>query len=311
MRIEGLVGALVVALVGGGSAWAEAAGRMAAEPEGVPTVTVINKGPAGAAAEEPNALSIIEETEAEGRLPPRAGEMRSDTEPETDDAHADDAVAPGEEADTAGATALQPPPKPTVSIDIDLTNQMMTVSEEGGVVHRWPISSGRRGYATPTGTFKPTWMARQWFSRQYDNAPMPHSIFFHGGVAIHGSYATRSLGRPASHGCVRLAPKNAATLFRMVTRHGKERTRIVVHGTPNFGAPPAVASRERGPREAQAGRARPSYPYLPPSAAGRGAATYNTPQAYVPPRARRRVAGQAQPYHPPRPPRGLFTGYGF
>lgn len=308
MRIEVLVGALAVALLGAGAAWAEAAGQMAAEPGGVPTVTVINKAPSGAAAEESNALSIVEETEAEGRVPPRAGESASDTVPE-DEPRAEGDVVDGDGAETAEAP--QPPPRPTIHVDIDLTNQMMTVSENGDVVHRWPISSGRRGYATPTGTFQPTWMARQWFSRQYDNAPMPHSIFFHRGVAIHGSYATRSLGRPASHGCVRLAPKNASTLFRMVTRHGKERTRIVVHGTPNFGAPPAVASREqRGPRDAQARRASP-YAYLPPSAAGRGASAYNAPPAYAAPRTRRR-AGQAQEaYYPPRPPRGLFTGYGF
>lgn len=304
MRVQVLAGALLAALLGTGAAWAEAAGQMSAEPEAVPTVTIINKAPVEAQPEEPNALSIIKESEAEGVLPKRV----RDAEPEpdvADEPRPDDAAMEAEdEAETAEAPA--PPPPPTLHINIDLTHQMLTVSENGSVRHSWLISSGRRGYATPTGTFQPTWMTRQWFSRQYDNAPMPHSIFFHQGVAIHGSWALRSLGRPASHGCVRLAPKNAATLFRMVTRHGKERTRIVVHGTPNFGAPPAVASREPGmARGSQARRGGAPYTYLPPSAAGRSAAPY---AAQVAPRARRR--GQVQAYSP-RPPRGLFTGYGF
>lgn len=307
MRVKVLAGALLALVFGTGAAWAEAAGQMSAEPGGVPTVTIINKAPSEAAAEEPNALSIVKETEAEGVLPARARDAAS--EPEARDAPRADDALPGDDEDAETAEAPAPPPSPTLHIDVDLTNQTLTVSEGGSVRHSWPISSGRRGYATPTGTFQPTWMARQWFSKQYDNAPMPHSIFFHQGVAIHGSWALRSLGRPASHGCVRLAPKNASTLFRMVSRHGKERTRIVVRGTPNFGPPPAVASREermvRGPQARRAGGS--AYTYLPPSAAaGRNAASQS---GYVPPRARRR-GGQAQAYYP-RPPRGLFTGYGF
>ncbi|HRN87577.1 L,D-transpeptidase [Hyphomicrobium sp.] len=313
MRVQVLAGALLALLFGAGAASAEAAGQIAAEPGGVPTVTIINKAPAEVEADAPNALSIVNETEAEGTLPGRVREVVSEPEveapPGADDASPSEAVLDGDgEADTAQAPAPAPPPPPTLHIDVDLTNQTLTVSEGGAVRHSWPISSGRRGYATPTGTFQPTWMARQWFSKQYDNAPMPHSIFFHEGVAIHGSWALRSLGRPASHGCVRLAPKNASTLFRMVSRHGKDRTRIVVHGTPNFGPPPAVASREqqmvRGSQARRNGGG--AYTYLPPSAAaGRNAGAYN---GYTPPRARRR--GQAQAYYP-RPPRGLFTGYGF
>ncbi len=101
------------------------------------------------------------------------------------------------------------------------------------IVYSWVVSTAAYGYRTPTGTFKPTWMSKMWYSRQYDYAPMPHAVFFHQGVAIHATYATRSLGRPASHGCVRLAPKNAATLFKLVSSHGKERTQIVVHGRPD------------------------------------------------------------------------------
>ena len=252
MKIKVLAGALIVALGSADSARAEAAGQIAAEPA-VPTVTIINKAGDDAAATEPNAVSIVEETEAEGVLPARSGA--------TPDADADAAEAASDDAsdETAEAAKPAPPPSPTLHIDIDLTRQVMTVSNVGGsILHTWPVSSGRQGYRTPTGTFKPTWMARQWFSRQYDNAPMPHSIFFHQGVAIHGSWATRSLGRPASHGCVRLAPKNARTLFSLVTRHGKERTQIVVHGAPNFRSAPAMAAGERLPRASQARRS-PAY----------------------------------------------------
>lgn len=306
MKIKVLAGALVIALAGGESARAEAAGQMAAGSGGVPTVTIINKASEGAQPAEPNAVSIVEETEAEGVLPSRAVETMTEPEAETDarvDGAVDADLAEETEDETAAAVEAAPPPSPTLHIDVDLTRQMMTVSAESGVLHTWPISSGRQGHRTPTGTFRPTWMARSWFSRQYDNAPMPHSIFFHQGVAIHGSWATRSLGRPASHGCVRLAPKNARTLFALVSRHGKARTQIVVHGTPNFRSAPAVASRELSPRASQQARRANPYAYLPPSAAASGRA------AHVPPRARRRAAQQQ--YYAPRQPRGLFTGYGF
>jgi len=63
-------------------------------------------------------------------------------------------------------------------------------------------------------------MERMWYSRKYDNAPMPHALFFEGRLAIHGTNAIRQLGRPASHGCVRLSPGNARTLFDLVRQHG-------------------------------------------------------------------------------------------
>ncbi|MCC0006939.1 MAG: L,D-transpeptidase [Hyphomicrobiaceae bacterium] len=119
----------------------------------------------------------------------------------------------------------------TVKVSVDLTNQRMTVSENGQAIHSWAISSGRAGYRTVTGTFKPQWMARMHYSRKYDNSPMPNAIFFRGGFAIHGTYATGRLGSPASHGCIRLAPSNAKTLYNLVSRHGRENTTISVYGT--------------------------------------------------------------------------------
>ncbi len=111
----------------------------------------------------------------------------------------------------------------------------MTVKQAGGDSYNWPISSAAYGYRTPTGTFRPTWLSKLHYSRQYDLAPMPNAIFFSQGAAIHGTQAVRQLGRPASHGCVRLAPGNAAKLFNLVNKHGKAQTKIVVHGKPRYG----------------------------------------------------------------------------
>lgn len=138
------------------------------------------------------------------------------------------------EATPAAAAEPPPPPEPTLVIDINLSTQRMNVSENGAGKYTWAISSAAPGYRTPTGTFKPVWMSRMWYSRQYDYSPMPHSIFFHNGVAIHATQAIRHLGRPASHGCVRLAPSNAATLYKLVGKHGKAMTKIVVHGSPKY-----------------------------------------------------------------------------
>jgi lipoprotein-anchoring transpeptidase ErfK/SrfK len=146
-------------------------------------------------------------------------------------------------------TAEAPPaPKPivtTLAIAIDLAQQKLVVSAHGKTIHTWPISSGTREFPTPTGTFRPGWMAKLWLSRKYDDAPMPHAIFFKDGAAIHATTSTGSLGRPASHGCVRLAPANAAALYALVTKHGMAATRISVFGTPRW-REPVVASRPTG-----------------------------------------------------------------
>ncbi len=107
-----------------------------------------------------------------------------------------------------------------VSIRIDLSSQRMHVSNGKGENYTWAISSGRSGFNTPRGSFRPYSLRRMHYSRKYDNAPMPYSIFFRGGYAIHGTSAVRALGRPASHGCIRLATGNAAKLFAMVKKEG-------------------------------------------------------------------------------------------
>jgi hypothetical protein len=118
----------------------------------------------------------------------------------------------------------------SVVVTIDKSQQMMSVAVDGAPRYTWPISTARAGYITPNGTYRPQFLARSWFSRRYYNSPMPYSIFFHGGYAIHGSYEISHLGGPASHGCVRLHPENAATLFALVQREGASHTRIVVTG---------------------------------------------------------------------------------
>ena len=93
-----------------------------------------------------------------------------------------------------------------VLINIDKANQKMTVFLDGVETYDWPVSTGKTGYSTPAGTYSATSMNEIWYSKQWDNAPMPHSIFFmKDGHAIHGSNDIKNLGKPASHGCVRLS----------------------------------------------------------------------------------------------------------
>jgi lipoprotein-anchoring transpeptidase ErfK/SrfK len=115
-----------------------------------------------------------------------------------------------------------------VLVRVDRATQTMEVSVDGAHLYSWKVSTARRGYRTPTGVFHPQMLAARWFSHVYYNAPMPHAIFFHGGFAIHGSYEISQLGGPASHGCVRLHPNDAALLFGLVEREGMRNTTIVV-----------------------------------------------------------------------------------
>jgi lipoprotein-anchoring transpeptidase ErfK/SrfK len=114
-----------------------------------------------------------------------------------------------------------------VTVHISKATQRMSMSVDGVPRYMWRVSTGRGGYGTPSGVFRPQMLARSWFSRKYYNSPMPYSIFFHGGYAIHGTNYLSQLGGPASHGCVRLHPSNAAVLFGLVQRH-RGNTRIIV-----------------------------------------------------------------------------------
>ena len=126
---------------------------------------------------------------------------------------------------------------------IDLSTQRMTVTVDGRHYGTWPVSTARRGYTTPRGTYHPKLLKRMHYSRKYDNAPMPYSVFFLGGYAIHGTNAISRLGRPASHGCIRLHPANAAAFFNLIKRYGKRNTIIRITGTPRY--TPWVRSRKK------------------------------------------------------------------
>ncbi len=125
-------------------------------------------------------------------------------------------------------------PKPKVVATVSLTEQTMVVAVTTGSGETrnyvWNVSTGANGFETPTGKFTPTWLSKDHKSSQYDDAPMPHAVFFNQGIAVHGTQAISQLGNPASHGCVRLAPEHAAKFFDLVQTYGKFNTRIVVTG---------------------------------------------------------------------------------
>ncbi len=158
---------------------------------------------------------------------------------------ASDAALPAAVAAPAEAEAATPiaPPEPTLFAVIDLGSQTMTVSDKNGVIASWKISSARGGYRTPTGTFTPHYTARMHYSKQYHFSPMPYSVFFNEGVAVHGTRDLGNLGSPASHGCVRSHPKNAKVFYDLVQKHGMQMTRVTVRGKPPYS--PVVAEGRR------------------------------------------------------------------
>jgi hypothetical protein len=130
-----------------------------------------------------------------------------------------------------------------LDILVDKATQRMLVIQDGYIRYMWPVSTGRDNMQTPNGVYTPQRLERNWFSSAYYDSPMPFSIFFHNGYAIHGSYAIDRLGGPASHGCVRLHPHHAAILFDLVQQEGPDRTTIEIadQGRP---ADPSLPRRE-------------------------------------------------------------------
>lgn len=153
----------------------------------------------------------------------------------------------------------------TVRVHIDLSSQRMQVNSASGS-YNWAVSTARSGYYTPHGSYAPTSLQRMHYSRKYHMSPMPYSIFFRGGYAIHGTYATGALGSPASHGCVRLAPGNAAKLYSMVQAEG---ARISISGTPPQGRTMVARARRNSDGEVAMRRMQPDpqayapYGYAP------------------------------------------------
>lgn len=115
-----------------------------------------------------------------------------------------------------------------VEARVDLKSQQMIVKVDGEVAHVWKVSTARRGYVTPRGVYGPKRMHTSYYSKKYYNSPMPYSIFFKGGYAVHGTNAVKALGGPASHGCIRLATPNAKALYNLVRNHGPSQTRIII-----------------------------------------------------------------------------------
>lgn len=172
-----------------------------------------------------------------------------------------------------------------IQINVDKTAQTLTVTRDGKVLHTWPVSTGRTGRFTPAGDFRAFRMEKDHYSREFDDAPMPYSIFFtQRGHAIHGSFETRKLGRPASGGCVRLAPENAKVLFELVQAEGVLKTKVSVSGDERV----AIA---RANQELTQGGGRQA------ERAGTG-----LPPQYIPedPRPRQRVAAPAPQYQQPQ-----------
>jgi hypothetical protein len=208
-----------------------------------------------------------------------------------------------------------------ILVNIDKNSQRMTVAVDGETRYVWPVSTGRPGYDTPNGTFKANRMDAEHLSQEWDNAPMPHTIFFDmHGHAIHGFFDVKNLGRPASHGCVRLAPANAATLFALVQAQGMSQTTVVVSGqTPARGG--EEMARRRVPVQPAAAQpqqvAPPGYDYQPAPPQPYPAQAYGQQQqpsyrqpAYAPPPPGyyyRQV--QPQPYGPPQPYYAQQQGY--
>jgi hypothetical protein len=167
------------------------------------------------------------------------------------------------------ACVLAPAASAHVLINVDKSSQQMTVSVDGAPRYHFTVSTGRPGLGTPSGTFRPERMELTWFSKKYYNSPMPHSIFFHGGFAIHGSYEIGQLGGPASHGCIRLHPDNAASLYALVQLQGMDATTIVVSGE--------LPTQRRAPAQGE-------YPPSAPAYGQRAAPTYPQSPYYQQPR---------------------------
>lgn len=197
------------------------------------------------------------------------------------------------------------PARADVLVTIDKATQKMIVEVNGATRWVWPVSTGIRGYDTPAGNFRPFRMEEEHYSKEWDDAPMPHSIFFTMvGHAIHGSFETRNLGRRASHGCVRISPANAEKLFALIKQEGMSNSRVVVREDSRApivakrrnpgeetrkaqparraATEPAVAAAPAPPADADISQR--SYGYVPAPSAERPTATIRTPLQIVPER---------------------------
>ena len=181
-----------------------------------------------------------------------------------------------------------------IDIAIDKNTQQMSVAVDGAQRYTWPVSTGRPGYDTPNGTFKVNRMDANHFSQEWDNAPMPHTMFFDmHGHAIHGFSDVGHLGLAVSHGCVRLAPANATVLFSLVKAEGMANTSVTITGrTPGGDNGPVARARLPDNETVYSPQPPPGYDQQPPPGYGQ----QQQPGYY---------GQQQQPgYGPPPPPPG-------
>jgi hypothetical protein len=147
---------------------------------------------------------------------------------------------------------LSVPARAELLVNISKSQQRLSVTIDGTEAYRWPVSTGRRGHATPAGKFRPVRLERHWYSHEYGMTPMPWAVFFHRGYAVHGTMEAYNLGHAASHGCVRLRPDNASILFSLVRREGARNTRIVIRNGPLPAAPGATPQADADLRKVKA-----------------------------------------------------------
>jgi len=150
-----------------------------------------------------------------------------------------------------GAAAFATPAAAAILVTVDKTTQRMTVEMNGQELYNWPVSTGKPGYDTPSGSFRAFRMEEDHYSKEWDDAPMPHSIFFtQKGHAIHGTFDAKRLGHAVSHGCVRLSTDHARRLFALVRQDGVLNTRVVLTGDTPASSAPVASSRRAPPRVA-------------------------------------------------------------
>ncbi len=219
--------------------------QVSATTEAPPSTVVrmLNVAPASAPAPQAAPAAVLPVTTTAPIIVEKPAEVKPEAKPTEATAAPAPHPAPAETAEAPPAPAKPKPLPPTLVARINLTTQTMVVQAGNKTIHSWKVSTGAPGYSTPPGSFKPSWMAQMWHSRQYDDAPMPYSVFFNGGIAVHGTMNPGSLGSPRSHGCARLATSNAATFFKLVNRHGMAQTRIIVHGKQPYGNSQMMAAR--------------------------------------------------------------------
>jgi len=180
---------------------------------------------------------------------------------------------------------LAAPARANILVTIDKSTQSMSVVVDGEPRYIWPVSTGRPGYDTPGGAYKINRMDADHFSQEWDNAPMPHTMFFDlHGHAIHGFSDVKHLGLAVSHGCVRLSPDHATTLFDLVTAEGMANTSVVVTGrTPSGDNAPVARARLPENETVYSEQPPPQYGRQPPES-NYGRPAYGQPQpGYAPP----------------------------